>query len=387
MPVMIKVAQHAAEAFRPNWREQHQNDYSTNEASDENPDSLFLRGLLQNLAPDSSKSNSTVLQSTLTEEIASNILPSGNGLVHTCLEAYNHHRNLILRPDDIWIAIVTQFSFYVNKHSEELRSFFVAHEGQKELVVEDNHFDFTVFTTNMADMIQKNIVDKSFQSWILPAFSTTTHVDTIVCSSVMMSTMKRYFNYRFQLECGIPTVTLLGEVSDWEEILRRLDKLESFGSAHEELIEWKEMLTLVIQNMILTFENPGAIARVDFWSKIAHIHNLSGGSTLSGWVTVFCAFNENGVWKGDNWRSGHDTGSMREPPKYPVIKIQEIPTGKCEVKVRISGMMKLDAVIVAGLVGALVSSQNGYEILDTVQPYPAWSIFALNNDKRIHSGR
>ncbi|KAF7883306.1 uncharacterized protein EAF02_005226 [Botrytis sinoallii] len=197
MPVMIKVAQHAAEAFRPNWREQHQNDYSTNETLDENPDNLFLRGLLQNLAPESSKSNSTVLQSTLTEEIASNILPSGNGLVHTCLEAYNHHRNLILRPDDIWIAIVTQFSFYVNKHSEELRSFFVAHEGQKELVVEDNHFDFTVFTTNMADMIQKNVVDKSFQSWILPAFSTTTHVDTIVCSSVMMSTMKRYFNYRY----------------------------------------------------------------------------------------------------------------------------------------------------------------------------------------------
>ncbi|KAF7883307.1 uncharacterized protein EAF02_005227 [Botrytis sinoallii] len=152
-------------------------------------------------------------------------------------------------------------------------------------------------------------------------------------------------------------------------------------------LEWKEMLTPVIQNMILTFENPGAIARVDFWSKIAHIHNLSGGSTLSGWVTVFCAFNENGVCKGDNWRSGQDTGSMREPPQYPVIKIKEIPTGKCEVKVRISGMMELDAVTVAGLVGALFSSQNGYEILDTVQPYPAWSIFALNNDKRIHSGR
>ncbi|TGO59476.1 hypothetical protein BCON_0044g00360 [Botryotinia convoluta] len=387
MPVTIKVAKHDAIAFKPNWRNPQQYGFKTNAAPVQNPDRSILRDLLQDLAPKNpkaprnSKSNSTIIQSTLTEEIASKILPSGNGLVHTCLEAYNHHRHLVLRPDDIWIAIVTQFSFYMNKHSEELRSFFVGHEGKKELVVKNDKFDFTVFTNNMADMIQDNVVDKSFQSWILPAFSTTTRIDTIVCSSVMMSTMKKYFNYRFHLMCGIPTVTLLGEVSDWEEILRRLDKLESFGPAHQELIHWKEMLTPVIQNMILTFENPGAIAQVDFWSKIAHILRLSGGSRLSGWLTVFCVFNEDGDWQGRDRRSGQNTGSIWEPSQYPFIEIKDIPTGKCEVKVRISGRMEVDAVIVAGLVGASLSSQNrDDDIFDTVQPYPAWSIFALNDD-------
>ncbi|KAF7947257.1 uncharacterized protein EAE97_004506 [Botrytis byssoidea] len=387
MPVTIKVAKHDAEAFKPNWRDLPQPGFKTNAVPVQDPDRSFLRDLLQDLAPKKpkapkdSKSNSTIIQSTLTEEIASKILPSGNGLVHTCLEAYNQHRHLVLRPDDIWIAIVTQFSFYVNKHSEELRSFFVAHEGKKELVVVQNHFDFTSFTTEMANMIQDNIVDKSFQSWILPAFSTTTRIDNIVCSSVMMSAMKKYFDYRCEILCGIPTVTLLGEISDWEEILRRLDKLEFFGPAHQELIHWKEMLAPVIQNMILTFENPGAIAQVDFWSKIVHVYNLSGGSSLTGWLTVFCLFNEDGDWQGGDRSSGQNTFSTREPPKYPIIKIQDIPTGKCEVNVRISGDMNVNAMIVAGLVGASVSSQNGDdETLDTVQPYPAWCIFELNDD-------
>lgn len=160
MPVTIKVAKHDAEPFLPNWRDPPQPGFRTIAAPVQDPDRSFLRDLLQDLAPknpkapENSKSNSTIIQSTLTEEVASKILPSGNGLVHTCLEAYNRHRHLVLRPDDIWIAIVTQFSFYVNKHSEELRSFFVAHEGKKELVVRQIHFDFTIFTTNMAKMIQ-----------------------------------------------------------------------------------------------------------------------------------------------------------------------------------------------------------------------------------------
>jgi len=49
--------------------------------------------------------------------------------------AYNSHHELILRPDDFWQAIVTQFSFYVNANAEALRDKIVDHEGKKELVV------------------------------------------------------------------------------------------------------------------------------------------------------------------------------------------------------------------------------------------------------------
>lgn len=56
----------------------------------------------------------------------------GNGLVHTLEAAYSHHHHLTLRPDDVWLAVLSQFSIYVNKNAESLRSYFVTHEGKKE---------------------------------------------------------------------------------------------------------------------------------------------------------------------------------------------------------------------------------------------------------------
>ncbi|KAG2100170.1 uncharacterized protein F5147DRAFT_777078 [Suillus discolor] len=37
------------------------------------------------------------------------ITPKPNGFVHTVFEAHNNHRALILRPDDVWTAILIQF--------------------------------------------------------------------------------------------------------------------------------------------------------------------------------------------------------------------------------------------------------------------------------------
>jgi len=33
-----------------------------------------------------------------------------NGFVNTLMEAYNKHHHLVLRPDDVWIAILGQFN-------------------------------------------------------------------------------------------------------------------------------------------------------------------------------------------------------------------------------------------------------------------------------------
>ena len=39
------------------------------------------------------------------------IQPRYNGFVNTLIEAYNSHHHLVLRPDDVWIAILGQFNF------------------------------------------------------------------------------------------------------------------------------------------------------------------------------------------------------------------------------------------------------------------------------------
>jgi hypothetical protein len=63
------------------------------------------------------------------------IRPSPYGFVGSVLEAFSKHQNLLIRPDDIWINILGQFSVYVNARAEELRDIFVDFEGQKQLEI------------------------------------------------------------------------------------------------------------------------------------------------------------------------------------------------------------------------------------------------------------
>jgi len=39
------------------------------------------------------------------------IVPNPNGFVNALAAAYNQHHDLVIRPDDVWIAILSQFSF------------------------------------------------------------------------------------------------------------------------------------------------------------------------------------------------------------------------------------------------------------------------------------
>lgn len=81
----------------------------------------------------------------------------------SAIQAYNRHYHLRIRPDDVWFAILTQLSFYINAHAEELRGKSVAHAGKKELVVtfHGNHQtdDYGIFAKRITQEIGKNIVD------------------------------------------------------------------------------------------------------------------------------------------------------------------------------------------------------------------------------------
>jgi hypothetical protein len=144
--------------------------------------------------------------------------------VETVLFCYKNHHNLIIRPDDIWTAILVQFSFYVNLKAEDLRSRFVEHEGRQELTVA---LDGGIYSADYTDFVQKVRVEvernlkQNFSNWILPNFTTTTHDDIIANGVVLMASMQKYFEYRATVACGIPETTLLGTVADWKDIYDR----------------------------------------------------------------------------------------------------------------------------------------------------------------------
>ncbi|KAJ3119873.1 hypothetical protein HK098_005085 [Nowakowskiella sp. JEL0407] len=201
-----------------------------------------------------------------------------------------------IRPDDIWIAILMQFSRFVEANSEELRSKFVPHEGKKKLVINQagdfSNADFAGFAMQISVLLKKNVVDETLYDWVMPNFTTTTVNDQIVGSVVFMASMKSYFTYGMRFLCGIPKIQILGEKRDWDEIRKRIKKLAEFGEICQ---QWAESLDSVLVNFCDAFDGKVDTA---FWQRICCIFSGSGSSTVSGWITVFSAFSADGKWRG-----------------------------------------------------------------------------------------
>jgi hypothetical protein len=245
------------------------------------------------------RSHSVVSDRNLAVKIP-RLQPKRNGFVGTVISAYNEHHALIIRPDDVWIAILCQFNFFVNANAELLRANFVAHESKRELeIIADrwpSDIDFGAMARQMVDLIEKNIVDPLLREWVLPAFTTTTVNDTTTSAVIMMATLKEFFAYEFSLiTCGIPRVTLEGEKSDWVDILGRLEKLKEYGI---ETIAWYHLLHPVILRFVNAFDDPVSPENVDFWTRVAHHHGGSGMSYYSGWINAFNVFSTEGAWLG-----------------------------------------------------------------------------------------
>eukprot|EP00041_Stephanoeca_diplocostata_P014904 m.282285 g.282285 ORF g.282285 m.282285 type:complete len:284 (+) comp19845_c1_seq10:339-1190(+) len=157
---------------------------------------------------------------------------ASKGFVGMLVDAYNQHHALVLRPDDVWQAIITQFSLYVQHHAEDLRSRIVNHEGQKDLVVQASGTLFNAPYEMLAEMIHREIMghlnDPSVGEWIQPNFSTTTPQDRVVASITMMATVQAYFTYTMVLRCGLPSVELKGTVEDWQSLVVRAQRLRDF---------------------------------------------------------------------------------------------------------------------------------------------------------------
>ncbi|KAJ5890044.1 hypothetical protein N7504_010854 [Penicillium tannophilum] len=86
--------------------------------------------LLQNSCPEASRHSRKLIQHSFPSDLfhTSHISDSQQGFVWAVFRA-------TIRREDVWFSILTQLNFFINAHAEELRSTFVAHDGQKALQI------------------------------------------------------------------------------------------------------------------------------------------------------------------------------------------------------------------------------------------------------------
>jgi len=338
-----------------------------------------LQGIIQKSSAYDNEFSSIVQSSEIPNAPTQLIRPAGQGMVSAVVDAYNQHHNLVLRPDDVWQAILTQFSFYVNANAESLRNEFVDFEGKKELIIVMGGTlftaDFGIFAKRMVDeQICKNIKDPEVTEWLLPKFTTTTDTDRVVASVTIMSTLQAYFEYTCMLRCGIPNVTLLGSTQDWYLLRQKLDRLLQYDIKGKDPVmkKWHALLSRVIDEFVNSVEGK---PNLEFWDTVAHHEGGgSGPSYLSGWVTVFACFKANGEWQGDGvvrqWQ-------QEEGGVWPAIDTGNIPVGAVSVPVKLDDNGKVYAA-------NMTSGQMVYEVIgknsDTIQPRSDWC-FAIKKDE------
>mmetsp|Transcript_16095 Transcript_16095/g.18044 ORF Transcript_16095/g.18044 Transcript_16095/m.18044 type:complete len:401 (+) Transcript_16095:35-1237(+) len=299
------------------------------------------------------------------------------GLVSAIMDAYNTHHCLVLRPDDIWQAILTQFSFYVNANAEDLRDAFVDFQGKKTLVIEMQGSLFAAdfaatFANRMVDeQIATNLKDPEVTAWLLPHFSTTQPADRVVASVTIMSTLQAYFDYVCCLMCGIPEVTLEGTVDDWRWLRQKIDRLPQYDIQGNDpvMAKWHTLLVPVLDEFVTSAAGHPDLA---FWDRVcSHSGGGSGPSYLSGWVTVFACFKATGQWMGDVV-----PGGLNEKPKqWPRIDTDSLPVGVVSVPVLVDDNgTQYDTQMVAGQFAYEMALGQQSSNLDTVRPRNDWCL-------------
>ncbi|KAJ6575585.1 hypothetical protein DFH09DRAFT_1078548 [Mycena vulgaris] len=290
------------------------------------------------------------------------LLPRKNGFVDTVILAYNKYYALVIRPDDVWLAILSRFNFFVNANAELLRASFVAHEGQRELVITANNLDFSAMSRRMVDLI-KNVVDPTLRDWVLPNFTTTTVNDITVSAVLLMTTLKKYFSYGF---CGI----IVGSPG--------YHRGRESGLGHHPRVVGKTEIVRMILQFVAALDAPDSQHNADFWQKVAHYERGgSGPSYYSDWINTFNAFDKEGVWLGNKLNAlGTVLGDLRDTPvrndlvldgtPFHRLDSSLVPPGYVELDVKLNDDgKKSDYVMVAGMIGMKLSSSKDQGLSST----------------------
>ncbi|KAI8634819.1 hypothetical protein F5Y19DRAFT_461393 [Xylariaceae sp. FL1651] len=369
MPVTIKPADHASTVFKGNG-------YKLVHSAE-----VLLLETLSDDNGDGPSGPTPLVQSSFAAELAStkdhsSVYATKNGFVHACLEAYSAHHRLVLRPEDIWFAILTQLSAYIHGRAEELRSQFVGYgDGEKlELHVEAQLGDKTdhgALAFQMGKLVQGAIKDEGLRDWVLPTFTTTTKVDQAVASMLLMGTMQKYFTFSWGTRCGLPAVTLLGSAGDWAAVRARAERLARYG---EEPARWLRLLRPVLDGFVASFAAPESGDTLRFWRRVCDEHrpNGSGRTTYSGWITAFCFWDEKGVaGEGGGGGGGVQLARNQIPIGFSKVPVNLFYDGVC-----------VPSEIIAGSVGIKASREKvatgndrrapGF---DTIQPLSGWSLY------------
>jgi hypothetical protein len=205
-----------------------------------------------------------------------------HGLVATIRQASLDHRPLVLGPDAFWQAIAQGFADHVNANPEKLKAKVVPHAGKKKLVVPMKYLEreadnpWAHVMESFAKLVRKHAPPDATAALDV-SFSTSSPVERVARSVVLMDSGQTPSRYEHPTTCGIPWVKLEGKGPDWDQIGARLEKLAGFG-----LDWWVAGLRPIVQELARTSRG---VVDHDFWRTMFQMRDEGRPkTTVSGWI-------------------------------------------------------------------------------------------------------
>jgi len=222
-----------------------------------------------------------------------------NNFICGFMNAYNTHSDVILNPDNIWIMVSLYFSSYVNKYEKELKTNFVSFEKQKKIVVKEyvddveqslkKEKEWNYFYEQIYEQVKENTKEGVVDA-LKCDFSTTSTIENIISTSIIMNTFKKYFSYgRIICSCGINNIYFEGIREDWVKLIAKTENLAKYD-VDTELTKYIENILPILKQFLNTWDN---IVDVDFWNKIMTTEEKRIGSgsdietKIEGWILNF----------------------------------------------------------------------------------------------------
>ncbi|KAK0617030.1 hypothetical protein B0T14DRAFT_568583 [Immersiella caudata] len=293
------------------------------------------------------------------------ILPSTDSLIRGAIQAWSEHLHLAIEPDIVWLTILTQLSFYMRANQEKVKHVFdFAKKGPEPLEIYEYPDWYLIMVT-----IYGEVVDRVGAEWVYefiqPYFSTTTDNSIMASHIIMLGYERTEFVVDEVVLCGLPSVKLDGELRDWENILRRLERFATLGP---EVEEYGRRLRPVLERIVESFKHPDSDESRLFWNQVvlAEKSGECGGAALnvSGWITAFL------YWDVDGKAYGREKGSfVLDGVAYPSVNIRTLPSGYAKVPFVwkfANGVERHKAFAIAGVLGKHVERGAPAEYVEAV---------------------
>lgn len=198
--------------------------------------------------------------------------------------AFSEHFPLVIDPDSFWLTILSSIAQFVNNNPKECQKFFVSFEGKQTITIKRNDFqskvDLNPWEETIPEFIEKikNLVPKSINESAICDFSTSNKTSLIVSQIMFMDTLSSYLNYELSTECGIPSIILNGNETDWINIKKKLTSFIGIG-----MDPWLDNIGFLVDQIVQTCKGK---KNIEFWNNIYKGHDGSGGITFNGWSSL-----------------------------------------------------------------------------------------------------